>query len=293
MQIFDMISLIKAIQARRGFMLVQGTLEKVPNGYRVLIPKETAFAVLPEERKAFEDPKEQTLWRVGAGGGLMVLHCTDCSVALMRYRDKGAPSYGDHWTLGSGLTSSVEEIVNPLHTAVRECVEEFGVVTPRGIIIPMFGDDELDGLVRGAVRSSAFLHQKAALKSFDADTYLSAEASFEAVSGEETLTIAFEDAGETSVAGVISIDPNTRGIDLLKVIGVKVPYRLDEIAIVDGEEDKHGKALNAPVGCMDINNLVSDRQFDAVFQHGERQDPAGFVLKNMTPVLRTLIERLR
>lgn len=292
MQTFDMISLIKAVQARRGFMLVQGMLEQVPGGHRVLVPRETAFAVLPEERKAFENP-QQTLWRVGAGGGMVVLHCTDCSVALMRYRDKGAPSYGDHWTLGSGLTASVEEIVHPLHTAVRESVEEFGVVTPRGIVIPTFGDDELDGLVRGAVRSSAFLHQKAALKGFDADVYLSAEASFEMTAGEETLTVAFEGAGETSAVGVVSIDPNTRGIDLLKVIGVKVPYRLEEIAVVDGEEDRHGKALNAPVGCMDMRNLTPGRQFDVVFQHGERQEPEGYVLKNMTPVLRTLIERFR
>jgi hypothetical protein len=265
---------------------------KSSGGYRILVSKETAFAVLPEERKAFENP-QQTLWRVGAGGGMMVLHCTDCSVALMRYRDKGAPSYGDHWTLGSGLTSSVEEIVNPLHAAVRECIEEFGVVTPRGIVIPTFGDDELDGLVRGAVRSSAFLHQKAALKGFDTDVYLSAEASFEMTPGEETLTVAFEDAGETSSVGIIAIDPNTRGIDLLKVIGVRVPFRLDEIAVVDGEEDRHGKALNAPVGCMKIDNLAPGRQFDAVFQHGERQDPSEFVLKNMTPVLKALVGRFR
>lgn len=291
MQTFNMISLIKAIQARRGFILVQGTLEKTENGHRVIVPKETSFAVLPEERKAFENAQEKTFWRVGAGGGLMVLHCTDCSIALMRYRDKGAPSYGDHWTLGSGLTASVEEIVNPLHVAVRECVEEFGVVTPRGIAVPMFGDDELDGIVRGAVRSSAFLHQKAALAGFDTGVYFPAEASFEVVPGEETLTVAFEDAGETSAVGVVAIDPNTRGIDLLKVIGVKVPYRLDEIAIVDGEEDRHGKALDAPVGCMNIKNLTPGRVFDAVFQHGERQDSTEFFLNNMTPPLRALVER--
>ncbi|MFA5996798.1 MAG: hypothetical protein WC790_03755 [Candidatus Paceibacterota bacterium] len=287
-----MISLINAIQARRGFILVQGTLEECLGEHRVLVPKDTVFAVLPEERKAFEDPKEQTLWRVGAGGGLMVLHCTDCSVALMRYRDKDAPSYGDHWTLGSGLTASVEEIINPLLVAVRECVEEFGVVTPRGIILPTFNDDELDGAVRGAVRSSAFLHQRAALSGLVTDAYLSVDASFGTVQGEETLTVAFESADETNTFGIVAIDPNTRGIDLLKVINVKVPYRLEEIAIVDGEEGKDGKALNAPVGCMNIDNLVPGRQFDVVFQHGDRQDPTGYVLKNMTPVLQTVIERL-
>ncbi len=286
-----MTSLIKAVQDRCGFLLVQGLLEKEPNGWRVLIPEKTKFAALPEERRAFEQDKGS--WHVGAGGCLMVLHCTDVSVALMRYRDAGAPSYGDHWTLGSGLTASIEEIVRPLHVAVRECIEEFGVVTPRGIVIPTFGDDELDGIVRGAVRSSDFLHQKATLKDFEADSYLSAEASFRKVPGEETLTVAFEGVGETSTAGILAIDPNTRGIDLLKIIDVKIPYRLAEIAIVDGEEDKYGRALNAPIGCMNIENLVPGRQFDAVFQHGQQQDSTGYVLKNMTPPLRAVIERFR
>lgn len=42
---------------------------------------------------------------------------------------------------------------------------------------------------------------------------------------------------------------------------------------VDGEEDRHGKALDASVGCMNISNLTAGHPFDVIFQHGERQDP--------------------
>ncbi len=286
-----MLKLIRAVQDRRGIFLTQANLEETTTGHRVVIPQDAQFATLPEERKAFE--RDSKHWRFAAGGALMVLHCTDGSYALMRYRDAGAPSYGDHWTLGSGLSSSVEDMVHPLRLAVRECIEEFGIVTPAGILLPTLGDDTLDSVVRGAVRSSKFLHDAATLAGFNIGTYVSAEARFEFVRGEEVLTIVFEGAGETTERALIVVDSDTRGIDFLKVIGVIVPWSFAELVIVDGEEDRKGDSLDGVVGAMKIENLVQDQPFDAVFQHGERQDAEGYLLENMTPPLRAVVEALK
>lgn len=286
-----MLSLVRAIQDRRGFFLAQARLEATETGHRVTVMQDAQFATTPEERKSFErDPKH---WRYAAGGGLMVAHCRDASYALMRYRDAGAPSYGDHWTSGSGLSSSVEDMVNPIRLVVREAIEEFGIVTPKGIVLPAFGDDKIDGVVRGAVRSSVFLHKVAKLAGRDTGTYVSANTRFEPIAGEEALTVAFEGAGETTEHGLVVIDPNTRGIDLLKVIGVTISCDFADLIIVDGEENKKGESLNGVVGAIKLENLAQGRPLDAVFQHGERQDVAGYVLKNMTPVLRATVEALK
>jgi hypothetical protein len=143
------------------------------------------------------------------------------------------------------------------------------------------------------VRSSKFLHEAATLAGFNIGAYVSAEARFESVRGEEVLTVVFEGAGETTEQALIAIDPDTRGIDFLKVIGVIVPWSFAELVIVDGEENREGDSLDGVVGAMKIENLVQDQPFDAVFQHGKRQDAEGYLLKNMTPPLRAVVEALK
>jgi len=68
------------------------------------------------------------------------------------------------------------------------------------------------------------------------------------------------------------------------VIRVRIPYYFLEIAILDGEEDKEGRPLNAPIGCLAFNGLLESR-FVGVFQGGKRLKDYEPWNHRMTPVL--------
>ncbi len=283
---FTVMRMLQALQERRQFMLIQVSLTARTNGYAITIPSQTFMATTPAGRKQFE--RDANGWRWAAGGGLIVLCCLDGMYGLVRYRDKGAPSYGNHWTLGSGLASAANELIHPEIIAVREAFEEFVIACPHGIIVPRFGDTDLDIAAFGAVGSSYHLRQKTAVGGmFSTKSYFGVEARFKRVSDERNLYIALEGLeAETKHKGIVVVDTHTRGIDLLKVIEVQIPFRFDQIAVFDGEEDKEGNPLNATVGCLDLRARAGvANQCVAVFQDGKRTTESPFRLEHMTPNL--------
>jgi hypothetical protein len=283
---FTLLEVLRALQERQQFVLTQVRLADSGSGYEITVPEGTWLATTPTGRKELE--RSQDGYRWAAGGGLVVLDCTDRSVALVRHRDKSAPSYGDHWTLGSGLSSSVDEFMDPLRLAVREAVEEFVILTPQGILMPAFEDSGLTEAAFGAAGSSRVLRQP--FERFATNRYVEAAASLPSVDGEKRLSVAFEGVEESrSYSGLVVVDKNTNGIDLLKPVRIKVPCALDELSLLDGEASREGKSLNAPVGCLPIEGTVLGREFAAVYQSGIRMDESEYRLDHATPVLKAFM----
>lgn len=274
---------VEALIARRNFFLVQASLEQNDTDVLVRISENARIATTPAQRKQFE--RDGSGWRFAAGGGLVVLDCYDRSVALVRKRDSGAPSYANHWTLGSGLSGSLDEFIRPDDLAVREATEEFIVAGPKGILIPTFEDDDHNEASYGAVSSSQEMIELSGVGGlFSTRQYEAVDAHTDSHPRDRNLCIFFGDEVIEPVRGIVAVDANTRGVDLLKVIRLKIPYLFSEIVILDGEEDREGRPLNAPIGCLAFNGLPKG-EFVDVFQSGERLENYEPWNNRMTPVL--------
>ena len=287
---FNLRRQLEAIAARQSMMLMGVHFDE--ETFTVTFPEEPCFAMNKAGRRALERGQtlDPSLWRWAAGGGLMVLDCLDVSAALVRYRDKGAPSHGDTYTPGSGLASSVDDMVNLPKLALRELGEETPFAGPNGFIVPVLGDAELDAVMFSAIGSARSIIRDYQLDDPFRDKFETAPAAFMPLSDEREITITsvYSDL-EVKHRGLIVVDRNTRGIDFLKVLRVQVSYNLDELQVFDGEE-AGGKSLNSIVGALrvDGNRLVPE--FVQAWQGGKTV-PASFD-KRAAPVLQALFNAL-
>ncbi|MGB4076448.1 MAG: hypothetical protein WBK28_01955, partial [Minisyncoccia bacterium] len=194
--------MLSALQHRKQMFLVQVQLQEVVDGYEIRVDRNARVATTAASRKRFE--QDRTSWRFAAGGGLLILDCKDRSVALVRYRDSAAPSYANHWTLGSGVSSSVEELADIERTVVREACEEFIIATPAGVVIPTFDDARLDQVAYGAVGTTREARSRPGIPSVLAtDHYVEIKASFEPLADEKTLVVFLPDAAPRSYTGIV------------------------------------------------------------------------------------------
>ena len=266
-------SLLNAQAMRAQMLLVQAGLEKKNGGYIVTIPADSTLTTTGAGRKQLESP-QNTRWRWAAGGGLIMLRCLDQTVALTRFRDPGAPSYGGHYTLGSGLSGSIRELLFPVELAIREAVEEFIIATPSGLAVPFFANIKYDRAAFGAVASGKnLIRQQEGLPSvFSAGNFLLTETTFAEPTKipEEELEVRFEKEVSACSKGIIALDEGTRGIDILRLIILRLPFRLDEIAIFDGEADRQERPLNGEVVCFSVENGKVTKKIAAAFQTGKR-----------------------
>lgn len=289
-------ALLSALFARRAFLLTQASLAgSQAEGFAVTIKQPLTVAIDPGGRKQFE--QDRSLYRFAAGGGLVILKCLDRTVGLVRYRDPGAPSFGDTWTLGSGLSSSVEELMKPYLLACRGGIEEFIVAGPNGVLIPVFAKSpELTPVAFAAVGSGRHIRTQAGCGGYlGLDRCQEVEADVVLLPGSSKMTISFEGTeGSSSCEGLVVVDEGTRGIDLLYAYVLHVPYELAEIAIYDGEEDRKGAPLNAPVGCLQFSDdLKCGGNFVTVFQNGGIMENHPSFNGRMTPPLAAALQSLQ
>lgn len=279
---------------RAQTLLVQAELEKKNGGYLITIPADSALTISGAGRKYLESA-QNLRWRWAAGGGLIILQCLDQTVALTRFRDPGAPSYGGHYTLGSGMSGSIQELLFPEELAVREATEEFIVATPNGFAVPFFDEIKYDRAAFGAVASGKNLvrQQKNLPQVFSAENFFAAKTAFTppAEVPEEELEIRYEGEESACSRGIIALDEGTRGIDLLRLITVKLPFRLDEIAIFDGEADRQERPLNGEVICFSVENGKVTEKIAAAFQTGNRIAVPNRTIR-YTPPLKKAIEAM-
>ncbi|TAK58386.1 hypothetical protein EPO14_03485 [Patescibacteria group bacterium] len=287
------------------FAMVVLDYEKTEKGHRMTVPAKTEAAVTSAGRKEFEHLPEGKLWM--AGGLLLILKCKDVSIALVRQRDSGAPSYPEHWTLGSGMPSPDDVPSAPWKTAAREGIEEFIIATADGVIQPVFNVSELDAIAGHAVSESDairtdpdFAHLPEVLKT---DWKVHTPASFFKAPTEEEVEVVYEDGSipATTQSGVLAFDPKASGVDFLKIVEVDMSqYALNEVSIFDGETH-NGKSLNGADGCLKVTERVDGNgqrqlrltnEFVAVYKDGVQQDLAPYQCEKMTVPLATMFKAL-
>lgn len=293
-KIFTLENLLHAEVLHAQMLLALANLEVTENRYSVTIPVNTRITTTAQGRKAFESQREH--WRWGAGGLLIVLSLNDCEVALTRYRDAGAPSYADHYTLGSGLSASVREFRYPMETAIREGVEEFVVATPGGLMVPMVEgvDRETKNLAMlTAMANWVLIDGVPGLPSnFSDRRALFCAAKFADTLPEADVAFSFEGVEEETVSrALVVVDEGTRGIDLLKVLTVEVPYRLEDISILDGELNRGGQSLNGEVVCFAMEGGKFTWDVLAAFKSGRLITPTS-KSRRATPPLKGVIDAM-
>lgn len=267
--------------------LVQASLQETAEGYAIHIDSRAPVATTPASRKRLE--QDPSAWRFAAGGGLVILDCADRSVALVRYRDSGAPNYANHWTLGSGVSSSAEELTDLERVVVREACEEFIIATPQGVALPTFSIDRLDQVSYGAVGTSHDARTRLGADSpFATDRYLEVAASFEELPEDKTLSVFLPDEEPATYRGRVYIDPGTRGIDLLKRIRIAIPFRFDELSFLDGEEGPNGESIDSEIGCLPIEASGIGRTLIACWKNGKRTNEYP-PFKQLTPLLEMML----
>lgn len=285
-------SLLRAHLLNRQFVLVLADMEQDSEGNtKVSVLPDSQIAITGAGRRQFETQKKY--WRWAAGGAFMILELKDCTVGLTRYRDKGAPSWGDHYTLGSGLSADLDEVFHPLRLALREGVEEFLIVTPQGRVVPRLEGGEYEKLVMAtAVANWTLTDGVTGLPEiFSVPKAYIAPAQLLKLPQECELNVSLGDMGSIS-RGLLVVDEGTRGIDILTVMKVDLsPFSLEEIAVLDGETNREGKPLNGEVVCF----LIEEGKFRWTtamgFQNGCKINPSSRS-RNATPVLRAVIEAL-
>jgi|GEM_PF-3078148 len=279
--------LVGARALRQQQLLVSVEFRQEGNDGIVTIPHDAVVSTTGAGRRKLSAPNNSR-WRWAAGGCFIVLRLNDARVGLMRLRDAGAPSFGGHYTLASGLSASARELLHPDELALREGCEEYAIATPDGIVIPSFGDPKLDAVTFGAAASVLdLIRQEPTLPpTFSSGRLVKRPASFLQSRNEGVLTASFHDDDDTVESrGIIVLDPNTRGIDLLRIVEVSIPVDFRHIAIFDGEDDR-GKPLNGEVACLDLDSR--GRSVAKAYRTGVEVTPSGDLGK-MTPILKAAV----
>lgn len=279
---------LKQFTERHAFLLAQVEAQATDTDVVIAIPSDALIATNKESRRFIEfDPSNKGTWRWPAGGIGMILRLVDCNVLLTLHRDKGAPSYGGHDTLSSGLGSSVREMLYPLETAWREGAEELCIVTPQGIICPIPETDhfgfglELTEVTRGTANLFPELADKPVI-----DTV----ASFLPLKDERQVTIRY--AGKMRQArGLVVFDPGCNGIDLLKAVVVPVDCALADLTVYDGEL-AGTKPLNRQVNAYVLDDALRPTGTIAASWVGGNRIDTGSMGNPMTPVLKNVYDAL-
>lgn len=280
---------LKEFTERHAFLLAQVQATQTNGIVRIDIPADAPIATNKETRHSMEfAPENKGKWRWPAGGVGIILKLRDANVLLTLHRDKGAPSYGGHDTLSSGLGSSIREMLYPLETAWREGAEELCIVTPDSVICPIPETDhfgfglELTEVTRGTANLFPELTNKPVT---DVTT------SFLPLSGERQVVITY--AGKTrTTSGLVVFDPNANGIDLLKVVVVPVDCSLADLTVYDGE--LAGKnPLNRRVNAYELDeNFRPTGNIVASWLRGDRIESDTMSSNPMTPVLKSVYDAL-
>lgn len=290
-------ALLKAAASRVGMQFVEVVWDEQTSTVTI-DPATARFTCTREGRKEISNPSQKN-WRWAAGGGFIALRFRDQkAVGLLRYRDPGAPSFGDHFTLGSGISSGISDMLYPLLLASREGIEEFLITTPAGLVVPTFDDPKLDEISYGAVASGLkYIRAAEDLNlpmQFGWKHFVGVHSYFHPTKNDREIKVAVEGSGAEPIVskGVWVVDPGTRGLDLIEIVVTDLPCSLDDVAIFDGEGNEK-KSFNAPVVCLelDYDTLRPTGEIVRTFQSGKVVKNVGNISK-VTPVLRKALEAL-
>lgn len=271
--------------------ITEADIEQDARSFRVRIPPGARIATTRDERWVLAD-KANPRWRWSAGGALVMLHCQDAAIGLLQMTEASNPVWPRCLTAATGLANGVAEWLRP-RRLLREAFEEIIIATPQGLIVPHFGDEELDSIAMSAIGSAtAVVRRMRELPERFSQTRLQlADASLIPLRGEKDLVVEVEDRVHESGVGLPVIDPSTRGIDIMSAVAINLPgYGLDDIAVLHGEW-LGTKPADSEIVCVELDGSYRPATVACAFKTG-RAIYAEYDLSRMTPVLRQTLDAL-
>lgn len=256
----------------------------------VNIPKDARIAADQPARWELSKPGN-SLWRWSAGGALMILKLRDAQVAVLSVSDLNLPVWASHLTAATGFAQSSEDWVRPMRL-MREAFRSLAVATPTGLMVPVFGDPELDTLAFGAMPALlALIEREEELPSiFNTGTFNTVSAKMLRLKNESEIIVSIEGHECVRTTALTVLDQQTRGIDLMHAFEVDLgTCLLSEISVLHSKES-NGRARNAEVCLVEIDSgkLVGTPRS---FSSGKRAQGLADVSK-LAPVLRETLAGL-
>lgn len=208
-----------------------------------------------------------------AGGGIPVLNTKDGSYVALIYRDEGAPTYPNTFTITSGLSESWKEMTNLRTLSVRETIEELMIsidderwARPQ-VSEEVLTSDYVESIVSDRVN---------AWQNTDVDTPIQKYEDISVSSqplGSDSLTLSYGDETKT-VSGHFVIDSEYNMIDMIDVIHFDLlDYSIDDLQFYDGEM-VDGEVLDRHIHLVKLSDIDSIFGGDGVksrfvFQSGD------------------------
>lgn len=251
-------------EARKQFSVTTVRMTEINGGVILELESDPLIGISRADRKAISDPNNEyakkDLWLWAAGGVLTVYSPYNGKKFLaLVLRNSGAPDYGGHLTLASGLSSSYEEFFNPTLIAIREGIEEVATVIDGQIttlsLEPAFEEIAWDVFEKQLSRARKFK----GLKVCDTPLYVSAEF----IKTDEQKLDIVHGKRFSSHQGIICLSPKNRGIDLLKIIQVNLPP--GETIFFDCEDTKQGP-LDRTIVVFPLEQIKMFKQGDATMK---------------------------
>lgn len=280
----------RAAAERRSFLLIPlESIEEKSESIKIGISDDPQVAFNKASRRILEF--EIKKWRWPAGGAAIILELLNGKRSLLAlHRDPRAPTYAGHNTLSSGLGCSIEEMLDPT-LIVREGIEEFVIQTPQGIIYPKFNDNSFPALNFKSISKDG-----ASLRPETEKLPLIGAASsvLKGLPGEKEVQVNWRKKTYIS-HGLILLDPNVNGIDVLSVIVIKVKANSwKDLKIYDGEVLGDGNLLNRTVHAYELDeNLRPTGRISAGWKSGKLFTLPEETKFPQTPVLKFILDQLK
>lgn len=209
-----------------------------------------------------------------AGGGIPVLNTKDGSYVALVYRDEGAPTYPNTFTITSGLSESWKEMTNLRTLSVRETIEELLItVEDDRWVKPKVSEDVLTSdYIDQILADRVTAWQQVDNVDVPSQKYEDASVSSQPL-GSDSLTLSYGDERKT-ISGHFVIDSEYNMIDLVDVIHFDLlDYSIEDLQFYDGELNS-GNVLDRYIHLVKLSDLNSIFKGDGVksryvFQGGE------------------------
>jgi hypothetical protein len=291
---FSIEEIIKAIVKRKQMLIVkvEAEIDEKKKTLNIKIPENTIVATTPKERRLLE--KEASFWRWPAGSLAIILKLKDTKIFLAVHRDKEAPSYPEYDTLGSGMGASLDEIVFPENCAIREGLEEFIIVTSKGIVVPEINLRDLSIEAIKEANLKILNRYKNLPKIFHNQQSYAVKTKFiEKNLPQYKIKVSYDEENIGQIfKSAICFDRKTNGIDILKIIEIDLrEFNLNQIAMVDGEDTENDTPLDRTINCYEIKRGKFTGKIIASFKAGKRVNlPEGIFPYALAPNFKEVIK---
>ncbi len=258
---------------------------------RVNIPLDARIATDKENRQMLSDPKNPR-WRWPAGGAIAVLHFSDSTVTPLSVSDLTHSVMPGHLKAATGISGSTEEWVRP-RRLMREAFEAIAVMTPMGLVVPSFGEPELDALAFGTLPAlTNLIDREAELPDiFRSGFFNIVSARLLSLKGEREIVVCVNGEEHTQTRALVVLDEETRGIDLMHAYELDLRSTLLDEASFLHTEEAEGKALNAEVALLELDANLRPKRILRSYKSG-RQVEGTADLAKMSTVLRETLAAL-